>query len=139
MRKAIRKRREKKIKKLEKEIDKKRIIVNLEDSDYEVEILKRIKRKSKNNLILLVLSIIFVVIGTGFYMWFMIVEGFNPYYTLFFSLMPVGLILIIISRILIKKVNSGSWIGIIGFVLVVGLFILFALGFAFRNFSMSFP
>ncbi len=122
MRKAVRKRREKKIKRIEKRIKE----------------IKEGKRKSKNNLILLVLSVIFVVIGTGFYAWFMIVEGFNPYYTLFFSLMLVGLILIIISRILIKKVYSGSWVGIIGFLLVVGLFILFALGFAFRNFSMSF-
>ena len=114
-----------------------RIIVNLEDNDCVVENLKRIKRISKINLILLVLSIPFVVIGTLYSVFCWLWNDLETVYPTLFSLMFLGLIFIIISRILIKKTNpnqSESKIekmqiiivltGIIGFCLVVVFFIV---------------
>ena len=109
-----------------------RITVNLEDYSRLDENQKRIKKISIFNLIQLVLSIIFIGFGAFGYAW---VHGETVAITLF-SLMFLGLLLIILSRILIEKTNpnqSESKIktmliisvttGIIGFLLVVGSFI----------------
>ena len=124
--------------------------MNLEAKDHVVENLSRIERTSNINLILLVLSIILVGFATYVYVLYKRMEGDEPVVTTLFGLMYLGLILIIISRILIKKTNPNQnlskikrmiinsnqslskiermlvnrlYIGIIGFLLVLGLFI----------------
>ena len=107
------------------------IIVNLETNNYVSE--NRIKIISSISLFLLLLSMLFVLIATIGFVLSMLICGFEPVITTFYSLMFLGLILVIISHILIKKTNpyeSEDLLlrfriipGIIGLLLEVGLFI----------------
>ena len=99
--------------------------MSLEDKNLKF-LGQRSNRISIFSYFLLVLSIILFIIGTFGFVLSLILCGSNAVRIALFSLMFLGLILVIISHTLRKneeKLFVFAFTGIIGFLLVVGFFI----------------